>query len=178
MTVTAINSIDPLTSAIDYCTKCQALIPKSAQWYEDQSFCPRCATYMAAEGFRMHGSRTQGRFWDAARRMRPDFPPELWLWEEFKVVCAGRPFRADFVFRFGPEFKVAVECDSFMHHSSRPALTRDHQRQRAFQREGWLVIRFSGSELWNDPAACVIELIQLVLLEADRRWGTGLAAAA
>jgi REase_MTES_1575 len=160
----------------DVCARCQQPISSNAQWCFDRAHCSLCALELVVQGYRMHGSRIQGRFYDAAGTARPGVRTDSWLLEEYPVVLSGRNFRADFVVRATlPYCKIAVELDSFAHHSSPTALLRDRQRQRLFQRDGWLVIRFAGSEVWRNPAGCVEELLQIVAQEVYSR---GLAQAA
>jgi very-short-patch-repair endonuclease len=100
-------------------------------------------------------------FYDAANEIAP---VERWLWEEYEVAAGGRQYRADFILGslLSRGYKIAIEVDSFIHHSSREALTKDHQRQRRFQRDGWTVIRYSGSEVWQDARACVRDMIEVI----------------
>ncbi len=43
--------------------------------------------------------------------------------------------------------KLAIECDGFEFHSSREQMTNDSIRSRKLMKEGWKVIRYSGSEI-------------------------------
>lgn len=60
-----------------------------------------------------------------------------------------------------PWFWVAVELDGHEHHNlSADKATRDRQRDRELQAAGVPVIRFSGSEVWRNPAGVVDEAIE------------------
>jgi len=146
----------------DTCTQCQIPALSNASWIDDKPYCTLCALGKVHDGHRAHGSRVQGRLWDAADQFWPDLHADQWLWEEYPVVLSGRNFRADFTVQLIPWAKIAIEIDSFAHHSSAMAITRDRQRQRLFQKGGWHVIRFSGQEVWHDPRACVEELIEII----------------
>lgn len=76
------------------------------------------------------------------------------------VTVGGRPVRADMYFWIPkyPEINVIVECDGFPFHSSEQKFTSDRQRDRAFKAEGYDVLRFSGSEIDNDPIGTADEL--------------------
>jgi hypothetical protein len=157
------------TANLDVCTQCHGLISANAQWCEDRPYCSLCALGLAAEGRPVHGSRIQNMFLTAADKARPGLPANQWLWEEFPVVISGRSFRADFVVRPAfPAIMIAVELDGHPTHSSREARTRDCQRDRLFLKNGWTVVRFTGSEVWHDAAACVEELIEIISREITR----------
>lgn len=151
-----------LTGTTDSCTRCGQTIRNNAHWNNDVPFCSGCALVLAADGYQLHGSRIQNLFHNAADHAFPGLTANDWLSEEFSVVIDGHSFRADFVVRL-PDIKIAVELDSFIHHSSPQALLRDRKRQRLFQKDGWIVIRFSGSEVWRNPESCVEELIEIIL---------------
>ena len=47
-------------------------------------------------------------------------------------------------------FKLIVECDGFQYHS-KDTFTSDRKRDRLFQRKGYEVLRYSGSEIHRNP---------------------------
>jgi very-short-patch-repair endonuclease len=58
-----------------------------------------------------------------------------------------------------PDINIIVECDGFPYHSSEERFTRDRQRDRVFQANGYEVLRFSGSEIRRDPVQVANELV-------------------
>ncbi|WP_328330727.1 DUF559 domain-containing protein [Kribbella sp. NBC_00382] len=50
-----------------------------------------------------------------------------------------------------PRLKLALEADSFAHHGSRSALTRDCRRHANLTIRGWRLIRFSWEDVMLDP---------------------------
>ncbi len=58
------------------------------------------------------------------------------------------------------EFKFVVECDGYEFHSSRGSFSADRRRDRALTSEGFRILRFSGSEIFNDPVAVSVELFK------------------
>jgi len=80
-------------------------------------------------------------------------------------VQAGR-YRIDFAV---PAFNVAIEIDGHDYHKSKDQRTRDAKRERVLEREGWRVIRFTGSEVYHDAKKCVQEVIAMLeTIEAER----------
>lgn len=50
---------------------------------------------------------------------------------------------------------IVVECDGHdFHHASKAQVERDKGRDRFFAREGMLVMRFAGSEIYRNPLLC------------------------
>jgi hypothetical protein len=61
-----------------------------------------------------------------------------------------------------PEKKVAIELDGHEFHKSREQRTSDAQRERYLQRQGWQVIRFTGTEIHKDVLGCIDEAIETI----------------
>ena len=88
------------------------------------------------------------------------------------------PYRADFavVTRIAKwflptaprEIKIAVEVDGHdFHEKTKEQAARDKARDRYFAHEGWIVLRFTGSEVYRDPKACVGQIEDLVAKQID-----------
>ena len=59
----------------------------------------------------------------------------------------GLATRPDFAF---PDMKIAIYCDGFKHRDGdREAFKRDRRQSRELQLREWIVLRFAGSEIWN-----------------------------
>lgn len=57
------------------------------------------------------------------------------------------------------DISIAVECDGHdFHERTKEQAARDKKRDRFFQLEGINVLRFTGSEIWNDPYGCADEV--------------------
>jgi very-short-patch-repair endonuclease len=116
---------------------------------------------------RMH----QGRFWMSNDGRNFSDPQELLLWEawneditrkETMPLIPQRPigrFRVDFAH---VESRTVIEIDGQPHHSKRHDRTRDYARQHAIEDLGWTFIRFTGSQVFADPLACVLYIHQRI----------------
>ena len=74
-------------------------------------------------------------------------------------------YRVDFTLTDIPEaplVKVAIELDGHEYHKSKEQRQKDYERERYLQRQGWKIIRFTGSEVYGDVQACVEETVSLV----------------
>lgn len=50
-----------------------------------------------------------------------------------------------------PDIKIIVECDGFQYHSDKKSFTQDRIRDRVLQKQGFQVLRYSGSEIYKNP---------------------------
>ena len=58
----------------------------------------------------------------------------------------------------------AIECDGHdFHEKTKEQARKDKQRERALMADGYTVIRFTGSEIYQDPYGCAEEVYLLVL---------------
>lgn len=71
-------------------------------------------------------------------------------------VVVGR-YRLDFA---DLSRKLAIEADGFEFHTSKEQFTKDRQRQRDLELDGWRFIRFSGSEIHADADACAAQIVR------------------
>lgn len=60
------------------------------------------------------------------------------------------------------ESQIAIELDGHAFHSSRKDRTRDAQRERWIQSQGWRVERFTGSEVFADVQTCVEQVMEII----------------
>lgn len=72
------------------------------------------------------------------------------------------PYRVDFLLLVSQRVKVVFEIDGQDYHSSPAQRNHDSQRDRWLMRQGYQVIRFTGSQVYNDSAGCAREAVELV----------------
>ena len=72
----------------------------------------------------------------------------------------------DFAF---PYLRIAIYCDGYEYHWERDPFQKDRQQARALQLQGWLVLRFAGSEILNDTDAVVLTIEQAIRRKAGGR---------
>lgn len=76
-------------------------------------------------------------------------------------------YRADFVFSRtmlnGHKQVCVVECDGHnFHEKTKEQARHDKARDRYFTKRGLRVLRFTGSEIYRDPAACLSEIVEVL----------------
>lgn len=68
--------------------------------------------------------------------------------------------------------RVAVECDGHdFHERTKEQAEHDKARDRDMQAAGWVVARFTGSEINRDPVLAAGKVIRLIWNVLDRRQG-------
>ena len=86
------------------------------------------------------------------------------------VICTPQvdigPYRADFVLldlRHNPARRTVIECDGHnFHERTKDQAKRDRSRDRWFAAEGIPVLRFTGSEIYNDPFLVADEIARWI----------------
>lgn len=96
-------------------------------------------------------------------------PASCPLFVEHQVTVEG--YRVDF--RLGAmatkevwtlEKPIIIECDGHNYHErTKEQAARDRSRDRALTNAGYSVLRFTGSEIFNDPTRCVDEIYDLLI---------------
>lgn len=70
-------------------------------------------------------------------------------------------------------FRLIVECDGHdWHEKTKEQAAADKARDRFFSREGYGVLRFTGSEIWANPAKCADEVAEYFI--EKRRFSKGI----
>jgi hypothetical protein len=82
---------------------------------------------------------------------------------------SGKPkesFRVDFLIiaKIGGKFvRVIVECDGHeFHEKNKEQATRDKRRARMLTLEGYVVLNYTGSEIWGNPFKCAREALGIM----------------
>jgi very-short-patch-repair endonuclease len=89
-------------------------------------------------------------------------PYDQGLFQISPQVAVGS-YSVDFAMRcFAcPKVKVAIECDGHdFHEKTKAQAAHDKRRDRDIQRAGFDILRFTGSEIWNNPVNCAVEVFQ------------------
>ncbi len=81
-----------------------------------------------------------------------------------------------FVVDFVINNKFIVEIDGHEHHKTKEQRYDDYRRERYLIRMGYIVLRFTGSEVFVNPQSCAVETLRLIndltLLQLDEAYDT------
>lgn len=108
------------------------------------------------------------RFDRLAARLESPIEKIFWSAAYFELSKLGQltpqvrvgPYRLDFAL-VGDNFKIAIECDGYDYHCTEKQISADNARDLELQRQGWLVVRFTGVKIYGDVQECVFKVISL-----------------
>lgn len=94
--------------------------------------------------------------------------PFIGVFADVFVQASVGKYRADFLFvkqrPDGNGERIVVECDGHDYHERTKAQARhDRSRDRWMVQEDIRVLRFTGSEIYGDPAACAAQIYKVVM---------------
>lgn len=86
------------------------------------------------------------------------------------LVGKNKKYRADFLVEFyykdGIEFKLnkplIVELDGFDYHSNKKQMNYDYERENELKSDGYDIIRFTGSQVYNEPLKCIRTIYNVI----------------
>lgn len=78
------------------------------------------------------------------------------------IKVDGKAIRADMLIWIpnNEQFKLVVECDGFEFHSSKESFIADRKRERILKANGYNVLRYAGSEIYNNPVGVASDLFE------------------
>jgi very-short-patch-repair endonuclease len=77
---------------------------------------------------------------------------------DFSIQYCLNPTSDDMVFK-----SFVVECDGHdFHEKTKQQAAKDKKRDRDLQSAGYSILRFTGSEIYKDPTACVQEIADYI----------------
>lgn len=88
----------------------------------------------------------------------------LWGQEEIE----NTPYRVDFLVcgeykdMVNGKVTLVIECDGYDYHSTKEQIKADNKRQREIEEKGYVFLRFSGSEIYNETEKCVEAIFKKV----------------
>lgn len=65
--------------------------------------------------------------------------------------------------------KIAIECDGEAYHSSEEQLAHDRKKDAFLKKNNWIVLRFSGSEIYRDRERCIQMVEKNLMTKKDRK---------
>lgn len=112
-----------------------------------------------------NGNKTKPRPAKTPKPSETESPIEEIFWNALKLehfispqVRIGR-YRVDFAIE---SYKIVIELDGHDFHKTKEQRTSDAERERYLQKNGWLVVRFTGTEIWRDVDGCIDDLLKII----------------
>jgi hypothetical protein len=96
------------------------------------------------------------------RYLHVDDRYRLTLLPHQEVEVDGHKYTIDFAIH-GKGVRIAIEVDGHLfHEKTKVQATKDRRRERAIQKVGYFVVRFTGSEVISNSRKCVQEVLEIV----------------
>lgn len=102
---------------------------------------------------------------------------DLFIEAQTEIECKnGNIYRADFTIWYDDivnqglkeDFALAIECDGYeFHQKTKKQVEKDNKREYDLKMNGWEILRFSGSEIYNSPMECADKIIKYVIEKND-----------
>lgn len=88
---------------------------------------------------------------------------DLTIWPQFPISKYKIDFGVFGSLYRGKTARVLVECDGHdFHEKTKEQAQKDKSRDRDLQSKGFSVLRFTGSEIFKNPAACAREVLTFI----------------
>ena len=102
------------------------------------------------------------------QRMTEQCGETVVFYPQHKVIIGAKKYYLDFFLGIylpnNKIIKIAIECDGHdFHEKTKEQVRHDRQRERALTKEGYTVVRFTGSEIYADPGHCADELFEVAI---------------
>ncbi|MBB4261463.1 MULTISPECIES: endonuclease domain-containing protein [unclassified Bradyrhizobium] len=82
---------------------------------------------------------------------------------QHQLKLGGRTHRIDFIVDVPDGRQIAIELDGHdFHERTKKQAAHDRARERTIVRHGFILHRFTGSEVYRNPRKCVQEVIELI----------------
>lgn len=103
--------------------------------------------------------------------------PFIYVEPQKEININNHKYIVDFVIEYDDyvnsflkkDFKLVIECDGFDYHSNKKQMTYDYERENDLKLNGYDVIRFTGSQIYNNPMECLNKIIEYIKLEGVDR---------
>lgn len=99
--------------------------------------------------------------------------PDFSIYPQYEINIEGKKYIADFVFIaeesiasgiYNYKYKLVIECDGHkFHEKTKEQVAYDNEREYAFKMAGYDVIRFSGSQIYNNPFRCAKQAYEYIV---------------
>lgn len=103
---------------------------------------------------------------------------EIVLFPQKELIYKDKKYYIDFVFEAddylsylvlqekikNKKFKLAIECDGYeFHQKTKEQVQRDNEREYNLKMSGYEVLRFSGTQIYNNPLKCAEDTYNYIM---------------
>ena len=107
---------------------------------------------------------------------------DIYLFPQHEVICGNKKYYIDFTFLADDylthlifsdklknnNFKLAIECDGYeFHQKTKEQVQKDNEREYDLKMAGYEVLRFSGTQIYNNPLKCAEDTYNYILKKIE-----------
>lgn len=107
---------------------------------------------------------------------------QIYLFSQKKILCNEKTYYIDFVFEADDylshllwngniknnKFKLAIECDGYeFHQKTKEQVQHDNEREYDLKMAGYEVLRFSGTQIYNNPLKCAEDTYNYIIKKIE-----------
>ena len=82
---------------------------------------------------------------------------------DFVIDFSRKTYDEEYVYPTIKNLKYVIELDGHEYHSDKEQVNHDYEREQDLQMAGYKVIRFTGSQVYNNPYDCVDKLLKIII---------------
>lgn len=94
------------------------------------------------------------------------------LFPQFEVKTEHKKYICDFIATIesmNMNVNVLIECDGHdFHQKTKKQVEYDNEREYEIKKQGYDILRFSGSQIYNNPFKCANDVFDYLLLKEER----------
>ena len=106
------------------------------------------------------------------------------LGKQENIICNNKTYFVDFIIEGYEQCEVdndttysnfyalknplIIECDGFDYHSSKKQMAHDYERENNLKLAGYDIMRFTGSQIYNEPMKCVEQVVEYIKRNSRR----------
>ena len=106
-------------------------------------------------------------------KCRDIFPISFDAMSQREITIGNKTYRADFLIdsilicdvEYACEKPILVECDGYASHHTKEQRNHDVERENNLKMGGYSIIRFTGSQVYNNPYDCVMRVFKFLMDE-------------
>lgn len=96
---------------------------------------------------------------------------DIFLFSQEEIILEKKKYVADFYFEqdmyvnpFDTDKKIVIECDGHeFHQKTKEQVKHDNEREYDLKMAGYEIIRFSGSQIYNEPFKCAEDAYNYIM---------------
>lgn len=87
---------------------------------------------------------------------------------DFVIDFSKKDKLNDYIYPKIKNLKYAIELDGFDYHSNKKQMNYDYERENNLKLLGFNVVRFTGSQIYENPYKCILKLVKIIAKDIQK----------